>query len=376
MRTICGWDFEFPKALIPAVSTAGTPYQRSVAVGMPRISPDLLRSAFYLYPTVEAAKKGDRFGGTGFFLGYPTEVPEAPVLLYAVTNWHVAVRDGCSVMRVNTAGGGIDIFELDPSEWEFPPGGHDLAILPFQKINLQDAMHDVVALHLSMFLTKEEIGELGIGPGENIVMIGRFVDHDGAASNIPAARFGNISVMPQAIEQPTGAKKLKSFILDVHSRTGYSGSPVFVYRTFGSDLTTDQIVLSNLNLYGTFNVTPEDHFIKLLGIHWGQFPEQWEIKSKKKTVAQASIRGQNKRYVEGMSGMTLAVPAWAIREFLEMPKYKKPRDKKLEEVREWAKSNRGPVAESSPPPNDANPNHQEDFRRLVGAAAQKREQED
>jgi hypothetical protein len=180
--------------------------------------------------------------------------------------------------------------------------------------------------------------------------------------------------MPQPVKQPTGAT-LESFILDVHSRTGYSGSPAFVYRTFGSDLTTDQLVTIEEPILGSMQVSPDDHFIKLLGIHWGQFPERWEIKSRRKTVA-ASLKGQNRRYVEGMSGMTLAIPAWAIREFLEMPKFKKPRDKKLEEVREWAASNRTPVAESSPPATDANPNAREDFNSLLGAAVKKPAQED
>lgn len=376
MRTIDWWDFEFDRVPIPAVSTTGTPYQRSVAVGMPRIAPEILRSTFYLYPSVEAAKSGAKFGGTGFFVAWPTGIPEAPNLVYAVTNWHVAVRDGCSVMRINTVHGGTDILDFDPSEWEFPPGGHDIAIMPHLKLGIRESIHEIVALQLDLFLEKTEMTTLGIGPGENILMIGRFVDHDGAASNVPSVRFGNISVMPQDIEQPTKAKKLKSFILDVHSRTGYSGSPVFVYRTFGSDLTTDQFVTMNHNIFGAFNAPHEDHFIKLLGLHWGQFPEQWEIKSKRKTVAQVSVRRQNKQYIEGMSGMTLAIPAWSIREFLEMPKHKKEREKAIKEILEKRGTSRGPVAESAPPASDANPRHREDFTSLVGAAARKREQED
>ena len=112
MQTVNWWNFDFEKVEVPAVSTGGTPYLRSVAIGMPRIPPQVLYSAFYLYPTVEAARAGDGFGGAGFFVAYPTGVPEAPSLLYAVTNWHVAVRDGMSVMRVNKIQGGVDIFDL------------------------------------------------------------------------------------------------------------------------------------------------------------------------------------------------------------------------------------------------------------------------
>jgi hypothetical protein len=377
-RTIDWWDFEFDRMDVPALSTAGTPYRRSVAVGMPRIPPEVLHSTFYLYPTVEAAKAGDKFGGSGFFVAYPTGIPDAPSLIYAVTNWHVAVRDGFSVMRVNTHHGGVDIFDLDPSEWEFVPGGPDLAVLPHRKMGLRESIHRIVPLRLEMLLTRTEAVSLEINPGEDIFMIGRFVDHDGAASNVPSARFGNISVMPQEILQPTGGR-FESFILDMHSRTGYSGSPVFVYRTFGSDLTTGSIHLQQMDILGSAMTSPFDHFVMLLGLHWGQFPEQWEIKTKKKSkrYAESLLDQANERYIEGMSGMTLAIPGWTIRDFLDMPKMVEEREEAVSELLALRDKHRGPVAESaSPPANGENPTHREDFTRLVGAAARKQEPED
>jgi len=315
------------------VPTAGTAYRRSVTIGMPRIPPQVLSSTFYLYPSVEAAKAGDKFGGTGFFVAYPTGFPEAPSLLYAVTNWHVAVRSGCSVMRVNTLHGGVDIFDFDPSEWEFPPGGPDLAVMPHRKLGVRESVHQIVAIHLDMFLSRSDVPNLEINPGEDIFMVGRFVDHDGAASNVPSARFGNISVMPQELLQPTGGR-FESFVLDVHSRTGYSGSPVFVYRTFGSDLTTGEINTEQLTILGTISARPFDHFVKLLGLHWGQFPERWEIKNKeKRTIPPEAVLEQgDERYIEGMSGMTLAIPAWDIRDFLDVPKLVNERAEALNQI--------------------------------------------
>jgi hypothetical protein len=296
-------DFGFDTVQITAYSTAGTPYQRTVPVGMPKLPPEVLYSPFYLYESVEDAKAGKPFGGTGFCVGYPVGV-ENRSFVYAVTNWHVAVKDGFSVIRVNKIGGGIDCFDLDPIDWEFLPGKSDIAVasIPF----LKWGVHEVVTLTTSLFLDPISIATLSIGPGDNIFMLGRFVDHDGMDANVPSARFGHISVMPQPIKQPNGSKD-PSFILDVHSRTGYSGSPVFVYRTFGDDLTTDQLVISE-----------SSHFVKLLGIHWGQFQEKWDIGSRKKSATKTNavkLTG-NTKYVEGMSGMTLAAPAWAIMEIL------------------------------------------------------------
>jgi hypothetical protein len=360
MDSISQWSFDFDRIEVDAVSTAGSPYKRRICVGVPRLPPEVLNCTFYLYQSVADAKEGSKFGGIGFFVGYPTGV--RGVFPYAVTNWHVAVRDGFSVMRVNTVSG-TDIFDFDASEWEFLPGQDDLAVIRPSLMLLRKDFHQVTTLNVGMFVTEADMKSLSIGAGEDIFMIGRFVDHDGKEQNVPAARFGNISTTPQIVIQPTGAKNLGSFILDVHSRTGYSGSPVFTYRTVGTDLTRlDQLLGSHF-------------FVKLLGIHWGQFPEMWELKEGKKPRSEVTQIAGNEKYVEGMSGMTLSIPSWRIRSFLEQPKFVEERERLVETM----KQNLSPVpkAESaSPPATDENPTHQEDFMRLVGAAARKPAQED
>jgi hypothetical protein len=339
---------------------------------MPRIAAETLNAPFYLYASRKDAEEGSRFGGTGFFVAYPLpgHVPlksGKPAFLYAVTNWHVAVRDGMSVMRINKLDGGIDILEFDPSEWDFVPRGPDIAIIgPDQLGGLNETIHNITAIHLDIFLDRDDVPKLKVGAGEDVFMIGRFVDHDGAASNVPAARFGNISVMPQVMPQPTGAKHLTSYILDVHSRTGYSGSPVFVYRTVFSDLTAPPASIEG---------GPHSHFVRLLGIHWGQFPEKWEVKSREKPQNTEALIEGDERYIEGMSGMTLALPAWQLKDMLEMKKHADVRERHIKEARERFGS--GPKTESaSPPAADANPKHREDFNSLVVSAVKKRERED
>lgn len=340
---------QFERRSIPAISTGGTPYVRQIEVGMPSLPQVFFDSVFYLYPTVDAAKKGQSFGGTGFIVGVP--LGHDRFLFFAVTNWHVAVKGGCSVIRVNTKAGGVDIFDLDPSQWWFQPKGHDLAIAT---VPLDRAKHAFEIISMEMAATDEEIKKRGISAGEDIFMIGRFVDHDGAGTNIPAVRFGNVSVMPQPILQPTGAI-LPSYILDVHSRTGYSGSPVFAYRTLGADFNT-----GNIEIGGN-----RSRFILLLGIHWGQFPEEWEIKTGKTPVPNAAI-GADDKYVKGMSGMTMAVPITALVEIFENEPFKK--------VIEAAKAliakqfSTEPTAEMAAPQTD-NPSHKEDFTSLLSAAA-------
>ena len=111
-------------------------------------------------------------------------------------------------------------------------------------------------------------------------------------------------------------------MLDMHSRTGYSGSPVWIYRTPGT-------VFAEKN-----DIATTWHYIKLLGIQYGQFPELWEIKEQsnsKPTAAHAAFLTDGK-YVEGWSGMSCAVPAAAIVELLADPKLQEMRRMIDEEI--------------------------------------------
>ncbi len=59
----------------------------------------------------------------------------------------------------------------------------------------------------------------------------------------------------------------------------------------------------------------------LLGLHWGQFPEAWEIgegRSDRTETLNPSLITSG-RYVQGMSGMTCVIPAGAILEVLKLP---------------------------------------------------------
>jgi len=197
---------------------------------MPKIPTSVLESTFYLYRSREDAERGEPFGGTGAFIGMPTESSDVS-FLYAVTNWHVAVDQGFSVMRFNKRNGGVDVFELDPHEWEFPPNGPDIAVaMPrASELKLSILTHEVFAIPTTLFVPEDELvlpdprlkrlprkpGEsprldLEIGPGDDVFMVGRFVDHDGKDTNVPSVRFGNISTLPQAIKQPNGSTNSKS----------------------------------------------------------------------------------------------------------------------------------------------------------------------
>ena len=187
--------------------------------------------------------------------------------------------------------------------------------------NLKINKHNYTATHYDALVTKESVENNAIGLGDDVFMVGRFVDHDGGRVNIPSARFGNISVNLTDIKQPNG-RIAKAYCLDMHSRSGYSGSPVFVYRLPGYDLEQENEKNNPRVLFAGNN------YLGLLGIHFASFPEEWQIvDSTEKTNAEskAEYLGESKS-IKGLSGMTCILPAWNIAELLNSPKLKAQRD--------------------------------------------------
>ena len=177
---------------------------------MPHIPQNVVNSVFYLYATKEDALGGRDPGGTGFIVSYGgSPIERIQPHFYGVTNWHVACAGGFPVIRINTKDGGVDVIDLDSSQWEFLPGKYDVAVVP---ITLDYRIHDVASVGTWEFAAmpppanRQTPSDL-IGVGEDVFMIGLFVDHGGVAINVPSAKFGNISMLPNpqaTIEQPTG----------------------------------------------------------------------------------------------------------------------------------------------------------------------------
>jgi hypothetical protein len=147
---------------------------------------------------------------------------------------------------------------------------------------------------------------------------------------------------PEAvIKQPTKYQG-ESFIIDLHSRSGFSGSPVFVYQTPLNDLSYHSTLQASLefrqlerqisdratlgmghNLDLTMRVSGGR--LELLGIHWMQFPERWESEHAIPDNSESAPTAK-RTFVRGMSGMTCVIPAWEILCILDLPKLREGRE--------------------------------------------------
>lgn len=337
---------------------------------MPRLNRDFGHCVFYLYRL--DPKNGERKGpcGSGVLVSRAASNGRLRPHVYAVTAYHVAVTHGASIIRINTARRGTFPLEEssrflthEPHEWKFVRGGADIAAIDVTDEISDNLLSD--ALEVDRIRTVEErtFADLNftlrsqLGPGDDGFMMGLFQRNPGKKHNIPAARFGNISqiaTFTDPIEQGHGSEHM-SHVFDMHSRPGFSGSPVFVYRVGGSTVGLQQ---------------ENDSFLRLLGIHSGQFQEEIE-------ATKAEAYGGPMHLMEGdkiivPSSMAVVVPAWEITELLNSEAFRMQREAREARLTRAGKPKVIPeVAPTAPEPD--NPAGKEDFMRLLDAAATKRQ---
>ena len=206
-------------------------------------------------------------------------------------------------------------------------------------------------------------------------MLGLFTENSGGERNLPAMRFGNLSqVARMPVPHGNGAIH-PAHVFDMHSRPGFSGSPVFVYRTPESDLFFDYFEASVHGIPGVLSRSvkapkPSRHnrFVRLLGIHSGQFYEHMEATVVGEAYGKAPICDGDK--IQLPSSMTVVVPAWDITELLDLPFFQEQREMRDKRRAKEKPTVKGENAETAKrvEREDANPRHKEDFTRLLNAA--------
>lgn len=322
--------------------------RKLTGLDMPRIADWLGNAVVFLYRTEDEARARVKIGGTGFLVSYP--IPSSKEIAgrmlyvpYLVSNRHVVFNGGASVVSINrTDGSPPDVIPFEPTDWTEHPDGDDVAaICLFGHTNKAD--HLTSHIPIDTLLTPQGIASMRVGVGDEVFMLGRFVNHQGHGSNRPSARFGSISMGLEPIWNVATGRWQESFAVEMRSRTGFSGSPVAVYRTPATVLSPD---------------IPEDRreFWGLLGINWGYILDE---------------DGEN-TWLNGV------VPAWKILEVFDVPKLKKRQQELVDDFHKQHGPGSATTAFASGPgeTDNKNPKHREDFTRLLDVAARKREQED
>jgi hypothetical protein len=288
---------------------------------MPRIKDELLESVIYLYPTLAAARSGERAGGTGFLVEVQSEAHPAFAYLYAVTNSHVIREANSPVVRLNTQQGDMAILPLTADRWKHHDDGDDVAAVHLGGLPENELKYS--AIPTTHFLTKDIIASYEIGPGDDVFMVGRLIGQDGKQRNLPSVRFGNISMMPwEPVLHERGILQ-ESFVVESRSLGGYSGSPVFVYT--GLDYHRPSIPKGVI----TLGVTGGPW---LLGVDWGHHRKLEKVREKdgKTNTPEGYV-------VRSNSGMMYVVPAWKVQDLLNQEEFvmkRKESDKRITDMKE------------------------------------------
>jgi hypothetical protein len=293
-----------------------------------RVAESARNCIVYLYASREEAERGVRAAATGFliYIATPLDAADAGGVtglsythVYLVTNDHVVQRCGSSTFaRLNRKDTELlEILPLDSDRWHSHPGGDDVAVcylgcdprLPAESHYLSSGR----------FVTKKHLVDGYVGLGDDCMMIGRFAPHPGTRRNIPVVRFGNISMLPEeGVTFTERAHTQEAFLVEMRSRGGFSGSPVFLMPQLTWHHDEAPVILS-------YDSETRD---QTLGIVCGHFHDWTRIRARLKST-QEDVECE----IEDNSGMAIVIPAWRIQELLETEELTRARAEAEEERR-------------------------------------------
>ncbi len=223
-------NFRYKNVWLPTQS--GEWAHRWMPTGMPRLNSRIKNAIAFVYQTDPGSGKPTAVG-TASIIGFPridsTNHWRAYRHAYAVTCRHV-VEDGANLIRINIQNGESRFIDCDPLEWVFHDDA-DLAAIDITASLCGD--DDVAVLPFEWLSSQTYISDRQIDIGEDGFLLGLFAEEPGSRRNIIAARFGNLSILSSE-EAPllrSNGIRLSAHVFDMRLRTGFSGSPVFIYRT-------------------------------------------------------------------------------------------------------------------------------------------------
>jgi hypothetical protein len=168
---------------------------------------------------------------TGFLVHAARFLPGAMFFPYLVTAEHVVNamhQKGMELhCRINLKDGKTAVIPLTGKWWFHPPSDNpsdlqtDVAVMPFGlRPDLVD--HEYISL-TDTAPHVDRIARLG----EEVFLMGLFKSHYGQRRNIPIVRIGNIAALPAEPVETSYCGPVDAYLVEVRSIAGLSGSPVF-----------------------------------------------------------------------------------------------------------------------------------------------------
>jgi hypothetical protein len=258
-----------------------------------------------------------QLAGTGFFVGVPLDV-KGTVLnyIYLITARHIidAIEERSSdktvYLRMNLNDGGATFVGKRLDEWRFHPkeSNADVAVLSWAPPR---KTFDLRYIGTEIAVTEDIINKENIGVGDDVFLVGLFVNHFGSKKNLPIIRVGNIASMPEE-KVYTNYGGIDAYLVEARSVGGLSGSPVFAYigpmRRIGGDTRLGR----------------EGPLLYWLGLMHGHFElSELELDS----LGEDSLTNMKIN-----TGIAIVVPTWKILEVINQEVFLKEREELIEKA--------------------------------------------
>jgi hypothetical protein len=136
-------------------------------------------------------------------------------------------------IRANSKNGPPQEEEIRRSDWWYHPDSArtatDVAVLP---VGIDDESDlDAVPIFgtTSVAATRDVMGKVRIGVGDEVVVTGLFRSHHGQQRNVPITRIGNIAMLDTEPIKTAYCGYIDAYLIEARSIGGLSGSPAFVH---------------------------------------------------------------------------------------------------------------------------------------------------
>ena len=303
---------------------------------VPFVYPALLGSSIFLYGSERDARDGANWGGSGVLVGIPSRANPSRTHLYAVSNDHVV--HSCPVIRLVRVDGDPYVLPGTDADWRSHPDGDDIAIRSLGAV----AGNQFWYLGDDLLLSQEDLNPedhpLQVGPGDDCLMVGRYINQEYRQFDRPVVRFGNLAMLPEHVYQDERSFEQESFLVDMRSQSGFSGSPVFVYYEEpgwrflpplrdvpdSGDAVKDADERSKAAQERVVGHDVSGVLSKkwLLGIDWGHLPAWNDVFDGNRQIGRMRVS----------TGIAAVVPAWKLRDLLNEKGMMMARDKAEEQL--------------------------------------------
>lgn len=269
---------------------------------------------------------------------------------------------GAVGIRINTRDGDAAILKL-PDWLDHPADRVDLSVCP-AGISREAFAIKMLDTEGDLPLTQEKIDEADIGIGEEVAIVGMFIQRPGEKKNLPIVRGGIISAMPEE-EIRTQYGRHEAYLIETRSFDGLSGSPVFVQLP--------PFKISFADGQAKFVRTEFSHHF--MGMLLGHSEVRNETDILDIEVGDGS--GETKEVIPLFNtGIGIVLPLSYIIEAIEQPKIHERRmaaEKAKRKTRRFVPDSAGGP---SPSTTADNPSHKEDFNRLLSSVTTRKPRED